>query len=391
MLWMLGSLAATLGFMALAVDVGSIVVAKNQMQLSCDAGALAGICSPGAVESQALVLYEHNALPGVTDTPTSTGSHTYTLRDDTITVTTPYSDATTTAAGYAPADCVEVRSTRQVAPAFAPLPGGGKRSVTARAVAWREASSSSGAFQGGQGCIFALDQGFALSCNNFTVSGSVYSNSSVGISLNTINIGNTLHAKTSAAISGNQINGHFALEYGTTYSVSCNHSDIGSYAHTPQTDVTPPITYDPADYADDFSITQSYNSSVNISQNNVVWPAGTYYINGNLTISANNADLRNCTFIVNGSINISTNNVQLSPNQNYMCFYLLGSGSVNLSQNNISVYGDIYAPNGYISCSSNNIHNGWWVARRIAVSCNNFDLEGIPARMGSAGSPKLVE
>ena len=52
--------------------------------------------------------------------------------------------------------------------------------------------------------------------------------------------------------------------------------------------------------------------------------------------------------------------------------------------------GDLYAPNGYISCSSNNIHKGWWVARRISISCNNFELDGIPGR-GGAQALMLVE
>jgi hypothetical protein len=390
MLWMLGALAATLGFMALVVDVGSVVVATNQLQLSCDAAALAGVSTPTNVVGQALSLYENNAMPGATDTPSLVSGHTYTLRYDTVTVTNPYSDATTTAAGYAAADCVEVAASRTLATAFAPLAGGGRRTTSARAVAWRVAGGD-GAFSGGQGTIFALDQGFALTCNGFTVSGSVFSNSSIAINLNNISIGNTLHSKTSTTLTSNKITGHFNLQYGTTYKITSNNTDIASYTQTPQTDVTPPINYDPANYATDFQITQSYSSSVNISASGVVWPAGTYYINGDLNISANNADLSKCTFIVNGNITVNTNNAKFSPNQNYMCLYALGGGTISLNQNNISVTGDVYAPKGYIYCISNNTNYGWWEARRITVNCNNFNLEGIAGRTGSAGSPKLVE
>jgi hypothetical protein len=403
-------LVAILGLLALTIDVGRMTTSKSTSQNACDAAALAGAGKlPPAGQTamdQAALLYLANRTGG-TAQPTGTNlcPITYTIADgttissiprsysvggDTVTVTNPYQDAFTIAKLWSPYDLLEVRVSRTLQLPFGAAIGVPTAQIVSRAVAWRYAMNGE-YWNGGQGCLFALDQGYALSCNTFKVKGSVFSNSDINISMNNYWVGNTCHAKNNLNISGNHLKGHFDLEYGNSYSISSNDKDIGSITKVPQVDVTPPINYDPTKYAQDFHIDTYYNSSLAISASGVTWPAGTYYVKNDLNISANNVDLRNCTFIVGGTVNISTNNLQLSPHENYMCFYVLGSGAINLSQNNISVYGDLYAPNGYINCSSNNIHYGWWVARRIAISCNNFELDGIPGRTSGQNILKLVE
>ena len=100
-----------------------------------------------------------------------------------------------------------------------------------------------------------------------------------------------------------------------------------------------------------------------------------------------------CTFLSNG------NPAQLDANGNCVSVWLGqscttssgGTGTINISTNNVTVNGDLYAPNGYISCSSNNVHQGYWVARKISVSCNNFELDGIPGRASGGTAVSLVE
>ena len=403
-------LVGILGLMALTIDVGRMTNVKSLSQNACDAAALAGagkLPPAGQVAmDQAALFYLANCTGGTTQpVGTALSPITYTMADgttivstprqytvggDTVTVTNPYCDAFTIAKLWSASDLLEVRVSRTLPLPFGAAVGLPSTQIVSRAVAWRYANSG-GAWNGAQGVLFAKDQGFALSCNTFAVKGSLAANSDIAMSLNNVWIGNTVHAKNAVSISGNTLNGHFKLEYGTTYNISANKKDIAQYIKVPQTDLVPPINYDPAAYNTDFHIDTYYNSSLNISQSSVVWPAGTYYVKDNLTISGNNVDLRNCTFIVGGNVNISTNNLQSSPHEKYMAFYALGSGTINLSANNVSVYGDLYAPNGYINCSSNNTHYGQWVARRISISCNNFELDGIPDRINGEGDLKLVE
>ena len=387
------SVVATLGCAALTIDVGQVSMTKSRLQSSCDASALAGSASLpcGQLAQNDAALWYLANKSGETTRPSGSGTttKTYTIGDDTVAVTTPYSDSYTTLQGWDPTRLIEVQATHTVPYTFAAALGLPSGQVVRRSVAYSEGGGTSG-WPGGDGVIFAKDQGFALTCNNFTVRGSVYANSAINITVNNVWVGRTMHAETSCDITANKTQGHFTLEYGTTYKVD-KHSDIAAYNKIPQVDVTPPITYDPAKYATDFHITTSYGGDLNINQSNVVWPAGTYYVPGNLTISGNNADLSDCTFIVGGSVNVNTNNLQLGCHENNMCFFLLGSGTINLTQNNISVVGDIYAPNGYISNCSNNIHYGWWVARRISAVCNNFELDGLPGRTGGSQVLRVVE
>jgi hypothetical protein len=386
---------------ALTIDVGKMSFSKSKMQGTCDFAALAGagnLTTQTAAQNAAAMWYLSNIDQTSSTQPTGSGTNpkTYTIGGDTVVVTTPYNDTFTDGKGWSASNLVKVQTTRTVPLAFAAALGIKQANVGASAVALCLNAGSVGA--AGEGCLFATDQGFAISCNNFTVKGSVYTNSSIAMSLNNVWIGDTLHAKTSINLSGNNFTGHFALQYGTTYSISCNTKDIASYAQLPQVDITPPINYTPANYASDFNIDYTVNGNWNISQNNWTCPPGTYYVNGNMNISCNNATLDGCTFIVNGSFTNSTNNTTLSPSAttmkdgstNYMCVYLLGAGTIGLSTNNITVNGDLYAPNGYISCSANNVHKGYWVARKISISCNNFELDGIPGR-GGGQQLKLVE
>ena len=384
------AMVVLLGCAALTIDVGMVGAHRLRLQSYCDAAALAGGAQlPSVVNCRdaAAAYYQVNRTGSTTAPVGSNG--TYNIGGDTVVVTTPYSDSYTNSKGWDPDDLTKVTTTSPLPMAFAQALGLSTVNVTTSSVALR-AGSGQGEWGTGDGCLFALDQGFALSCNTFKVGGSVCANSDINIGLNTVWIGNTLHAKTACNLSGNQIRGGFRMEYGTTYKVSSNNADIKAIVKTPQQDLTPPLTYKPANYATDFHIDQYFPSDLTIVDSKVITAAGTYYVGGNLNINANNTFTNNSTFIVQGSVNINTNNLTLGYHENYMSFYLLGGGTINVNQNNLRVYGDLYAPNGYINCTSNNVHKGWWIARKITVNCNNFKLDGLPGRSGG-NSLCLVE
>lgn len=366
------------------------MIERSRLQAYCDAAALAGgACLPDVAASHdaAAAMYQKN-LTGSDSQPMGNGGN-YNIAGDSITVTTPYSDDFTTAANMAPEDLLKVTATSPFPLTLARALGLSSVDVTQSAVALR-CGYNRGIWGAGEGCLFAKDLGFDLTCNGFKVKGSVISNGDININLNTIWIGNTLHAKRTCTIAGLQIRGGFNLEYGRSYRVTSNNADIAAITKVPEVDLEPPVNLNPANFATDFDIHQTFYGDLSINGSTVITEPGTYYVTGNLNINANNTHLNNTTFIVGGSVNINTNNLTLGYHEKYMSFYLLGSGTVKLSQNNVTVNGDVYAPNGYIVNSSNNVHKGAWIARKITINCNNFELDGLPGRSGG-NSLALVE
>ena len=399
------ALVAILGLMALTIDVGRMTAAKSATQNYCDASALAGAgalsTSATAAMDQAALWYLANRTGGTTQ-PTGTGTNprTYTVGGDALTIKSPYSDTFTTSKGWSAANLIEVRVSRTLQLPFGAAVGVPTATVVSRAVAL-STPGSGGQWGVGEGCLFATDQGYALNCSNFTVKGSVYTNSDISMNLSSAWIGDTLHAKNSVTLSGSTFNGHFNLEYGTTYTVNCSSKDIAQYKKLPQVDVTPPITYVPANYNSDFNVDFVHSSGWTVTGNAFTPTPGTYYINGDFNIYSSSANLTGCTFIVNGSFNCSTSNVVFSPDAgglkaggtNYMCIYSTATGgAININVSSATVNGDLYAPKGTISCNASNVHKGWWVARKISVNCSSFELDGIPGRgAGGAAVLKLVE
>ncbi|MEN6544929.1 MAG: Tad domain-containing protein [Armatimonadia bacterium] len=385
------ALLTLLGSAALTIDIGSFFMTRSHLQGVCDAAALAGssaLPSVAAAQNKAAAYYAINVTHS-DDTP-SGNSGIYNINGDTVVITTPYSDEYTTSKGWSANDLLKVETTTTVPLTFARALGMQSREMKVSSVSLRTGGLGNG-WGLGQACLFTLGQGFSLACNTFKVKGSVISNSDIDINLNVVEIGNLLHAKTRNRVYGNQIRGNFRLEYGTTYDISCLQAEIGSIVKTPQTDIVPPITYDPTKWDDDFDVDVYYPGNLTIDSNYFA-ATGTIRVPGNLTITANNVDLRDCTFIVGGNVNIQTNNLYLGYHEKYMCFYATGlTSSVNIYQNNVSVLGDIYVPKGTINCYSNNVHRGYWVAQRIVVNCNNFEIDGIPARAASGSEVMLVE
>ncbi len=401
------SLVALLGAMALSIDLGHLSQIKANMQNATDAAALAAagnMTTAQTAQDAAALWYLANRNQSTTQ-PSGSGttSRTYTIVGDTVVVTTPYSDSYTTTQGWAAANLVEVRATRTAPLYFAPAVGVPSATVVSRSVAYAS-TNLGGAWGNGEGCLFATDLGYSLNCSTFVVKGSVYSNSSISMNLSSATIGDTLHAETSVSLNGSTFNGGFKLEYGTTYSVNCSSKNIASYTKVPQTAMTPPITFTPANYASDFNVDYVHTSSWSISGNSFTPAPGTYYVNGDMSINTSTANLTGCTFIVTGSFSCNASNTTLSPDPNglkntstsygstnYMCVYLLGSGGININTSSVTVDGDLYAPGGSISTNASKVNEGWWVARKISVNCSSFELDGVPGRSSGGTTYKLVE
>ena len=397
-------MVALLGLVALTADVGHMTTVKASSQNACDASALAGAGSLPATGTtaldQAALFYLANRTGGTTQ-PAGTGTNprVYTINGDTVTVTSPYSDSFTNGKTWSANSLIEVRVSRTLQLPFGAAVGVPTAQIVSRAVAFGQAGSG-GQWGGGEGCLFATDQGYALNCSNFTVKGSVYTNSDISMNLSSAWIGDTLHAKNSVALNGSTFNGHFNLEYGTTYSVNCSSKDIAQYTKLPQNNITPPITFVPANYATDFNVDFVQSSSWTVNGTSFSPTPGTYYINGDMNINTSSASLNGCTFIVNGSFNCNASGVSFSPDSsalksgdtNYMCVYSVATGgAININTSSATVYGDLYAPNGTIACNASNVHKGWWVARKISINCSTFELDGIPGRGGGGPTLKLVE
>ena len=307
----MAGLVALMGCAALTLDVGGVLIERSRLQSICDAAALAGgaqLPTAPAAYDAAAAMYQKN-LTNSDVQPAGSGG-TYRIGGDTVTVTTPYSDAFTTASGMDPKDLVKVTTVSPFPLTFSRALGLNAVNVTQSAVALR-CGYNRGLWGAGEGCLFAKDQGFDLTCNTFKVLGSVISNSDININLNTVYIGNTLHAKSTCYLSGNQVRGHFNLEYGRSYRVTSNNADIAAITRTPEVDLPPPVNFDPANFATDFDIHQTFYGDLAINGSTVITAPGTYYVTGNLNINANNTHLNNTTFIVGGSVHIKTNNLTL--------------------------------------------------------------------------------
>jgi hypothetical protein len=326
------ALVALIGLMALAIDVGQVLIVKEQLQRASDASALAAATSHDDISSRALAFYTHNALPGVADTPTLQGGNIYTIRNDTITITTPYSDAQTQAAGYAAADCIEVVATRRVSSVFGPLSGAAQRTVRARAVAWRHlvAGTLPAIFGHRQG---ASPAGFDWSGSGGEVRGDIVTNGAVRFTgSNHICHGDVLYG------------------YGYTITGSGNYAD--HWIHLPSVrdwPLTPPSIgpddFGPFDYV--------INGNYSLSGSNKTIPPGVYSVNGDVSISGSGHIANGVTFVATGKISVSASGGTFTAARLGTLFYSSSTSSVsaiNVSGSGTTYRGSMFA-DGKISLS----------------------------------------
>ncbi len=329
--WLACALVAMIGFMALGMDVGQILVTKQQLQRACDASALATATGYDDIYSPALSFYMDNALPGVTTRPTS-GGHTYTVGNDTLTVTTPYGDAQTQAFGYASDDCIEIVATRSVRSLFGALSGAPVRTVRARAVAWRHLVA------GGLPAIFAHRQGptpigFRWTGSGGETRGDIITNGSVEFT-------GTNHVC------------HGDVLYGYGYVLNGNGNYADHWRKTPAVRDWPidrPVL-SVNDFAPfDYTIVGSYKLT---GSNNTI-PPGVYYVQGDVSISASTTIAAGVTFVATGKIKVSGSGSSYTAARNGVLFYSTstdGPLAVDISGSNSTFRGSIFSA-GKVSLS----------------------------------------
>lgn len=260
-------LVVLLGFVAFAIDFGVDYSARQKMRNNTDAAALAGaqsLTNAAAAKTAAANYYASNmGLTSANVTVLGTNGNTtqYRIGEDTVDITTPYSDSKTQAKGIAPSNAIRVSACRKVRHHFGSLFGLLSSQYCMRSVAIL--SSGSGGF-----AVWA-DSEVEIEGNNNVVGGSTHTNQALTVIGNSNSISGTSFYVTSAQIRG-------------------NNNRITTQRTTAKTKPSVPNTLD------------YYKALARAN--------GTYYV-GNKTLSGNNMVLSGVIFVDGGNLKIKGNNI----------------------------------------------------------------------------------
>ena len=321
------SLTFIMGFAALVMDYGSVVIEKTKFQNAVDAAALSAA----------------NYLPSTSLATTKANSYVelngYTPTDIAIT----FSNSNNT---------IEIVGTKTIQYGFARILGFNDVTITQTAFAERESVGEAfnyAMFSGGETGIDLT--GIELSGSNNYINGNVHTNSffkSTG---------------SSTTITGN-------VEASTTITTSGAHTNINNLIPNAPV-ISMPSFYEPlklqAEQAgNSYTGNKSYNgSSINISQ--------PIYVNGDLSISGSHFTGKGC-IIATGDISISGSNIRQSSSDS-VCIYSI-NGDITMSGSSITLDGVLYAPNGAIKLSgSNKTINGRVIAKKVDISGSSLTIQ----------------
>jgi Flp pilus assembly protein TadG len=266
----------------------------------------------------------------------------------------------------------------------------GVTSMRSQAVATGAVVAGSSLCLGGYG-IWADTWGISISDNTNDITGGMHSNLGITVSSNK-NVFGQLEYVTSCSVNSNK----------TTYDPSTN-NPLKLPAATAR-----PVTYN----IDDYDSTKNgaialaaqaagkYHRGTSAAildrdtGGNRYALDGLYFIAGPCDMSSVNKIFGNFTIVATGAINISTNNCINSPYCDGLS--LFSNSTINISLNNVRWNGVIYAPQGMINSSCNNVdgYYGSLIAKGIAISGNNakicYDPTYCPAAQ-KAADIKLTE
>jgi hypothetical protein len=369
-------LIAMSGLVGLGVDGGSLYLTRRGMQNAADAAALAGarVMATGdtsgadirtAIETYAGANYVANPAQNVTAYYTDgTGARV----------------GTVTASGSAPASAigVEVIATRQAATIFLPILG--INSLEAKAIAGARAKPAAG---GGPGYgIFAIDPNQKKGSkvidwpgSSWTVSGTIHSNSDVGMSGGSNTINGSVEDVTGANPTGLK---------GNTLNPKAN--------NPVQSTVLPdPVNKTLADFYQGTTSTATYhyiNGNTNLATyvTNGVLAPGVYYVNGNInfTTSLSTTVPSTVTLVTTGSIGITGPNMNFISYSSGMAFFAnitTNNTGLNIAGSNGTWNGIAYAPHSNLTYagSSNVSGNGSLVGYTITMSGSSGHLAYDPS------------
>ncbi len=284
------ALAALLGFMALAIDVGQAMVEKRSAQNAVDAAALAG----------AAYLPNHdNAVAKANQWLTLNG---YTPGDgNTVTITTPYNGDP---------NKIEVRLSNSVGPSFAGAVGFAGFNITARSVGKRNINPYA-IFQTGPNPSGddddddpECDGELELEGDNFFIAGST-------------------HADGEFEIEGDNLEITGAVTYVCEFESEGTNLTFGSGPTQLPAPVPPPVSFEYSDFATcTFSVSGNLrisNSTPQYFVNNNVSSGqlkpGVYCATGDIKLDENISASQisgNVTFVAHGEIEMEHNNLNLT-------------------------------------------------------------------------------
>lgn len=373
--WLSIAIVGLLAVLALAVDVGQILVHKEALQKACDAAALAAATAASAPIPTAAMYYAHNAFPNVNVAPTFAGSsantHTYSVGGDTLTITHPYSDSFTEDKGYMSSHLYRVSATRSVAGPFAGLIGSNMHTASAFAVGWRWHVSP------------ALP---AIFSHRFTTApyGIEWAGSSGVIEGNLV-------ANWSVEIKGSGHIIHGSVYYGQSYSLNGAGHDADGFFKLPGPREWP-VVFSPSNFE---PYTYVVNGNFHVKGGGVI-PAGVYFVNGDVVIDGSDYQAGGVTFIATGRIKVSGSNHYFTPARHNVLFYSLRSGGgfeIDISGSGGYYEGTCYAPNGSIqfSGSGNQVMQGSLIADQVAVTGSGFTLRATGQTRPCNVTGKLIE
>lgn len=230
---------------------------------------------------------------------------------------------------------------------------------------------------GGRGLLFAIEE----------------DRSRIGINVSGthILIDGPAHSNTRVDITGawDQFTG--PIEWVNRFRVQGSHTtfDVGDKEDKVR---PPPFVYTPADFEPyDYIINGDYN----VPSSGTV-PPGVYRVSGNVHVSGSWQRLAGVTFVADGTIKMSGSNHFYTPARKGVFAYSLSTddnGAVDISGHGPNCSGTLYAPNGNIDFSGQQmtITHGSIVGRTIDISGNDYTLRPTPSHYQEGTLVRLIK
>ncbi len=317
-------LVALLGFSALVVDVGNIMLQKVKIQAAVDAVALASAQDLPDTSKAMATLEQYAELNGISPSD--------------ITVTFSNSDNT-----------ISVQANRDVEYYFAKIFNQYGTSVTSKAVATK--SSIGGAFD------YVLFSGstsatLVLNGSNTLVQGSSHTNKNFVANGSKLKITGACEAVTTITVNGSQIEIY-------------NQVPNASYVEMPDFSETIRLQAEQAGTL--YNGSKSYNGS-NIDVDSDI------YINGSLTINGSRFCGKGC-ILATGDITFNGSNLNQSSGDAVSIYSK--NGNITINGSHAEIDGILYAPNGTITFNgSNQTVNGRVIGNEVRFNGSNQSIIG---------------
>ena len=332
------SLTFIMGFAALVLDYGSVVIEKTKFQNAVDATALSAA----------------NYLPST--------SLATTKANDYIALN-----------GYAPSDIsitflnsnstIKVAGTKKVQYGFARILGFIDATITPVAAATKE---------GGLGPAFtyALFSGspttdLALNGTSFNISGSVHSNKNFIMNCSSATITGACEASSAISINGTYINVNNRVPNSPNITMIDFSDTVKTQAQTAGTVYNSDQTFS--------SSTVNFNNSI--------------YVKGAVSINTSSFYGQGCLLATG---NISLNGTSLNTSMNdAVCLYSQ-TGNITINGSTVTIDGILYAPNGNISINAStvNIH-GRVIAKTLSINASTINITSSTNELSSLPSSSV--